>query len=138
MLTKLRVANVVIVNVKDNQIKYRIMKDIKNIKKPMIIVDLTNIESCEDIKFEFNRAKAKAGVPLTDTEINSVVAYGAHLALDVIDQFCEQYQAVQTIEITDKKQIKQAIKAIESILKPKTPWYKKLWNWVKKPFTKKK
>ena len=138
MLTILHVANVVIINVKDNQIKYRIMKTLKNIKKPMIIVDLTNIESCEDIKFEFNRAKAKAGVPLTDTEINSVVAYGAHLALDVIDQFCEQYQAVQTVEITDKKQIKQAIKAIESILKPKTPWYKKLWNWVKKPFTKKK
>ena len=114
------------------------MKTLKNIKKPMIIVDLTNIESCEDIKFEFNRAKAKAGVPLTDAEINSVVAYGAHLALDVIDQFCEQYQAVQTVEITDKKQIKKAIKAIENILKPKTPWYKKLWNWVKKPFTKKK
>ena len=114
------------------------MKTLKNIKKPMIIVDLTNVESCEDIKFEFSRAKAKAGVPLTDAEIDSVVAYGAQLALDVIDQFCEQYQAIHTVEITDKKKIKQAIKAIENILKPKTPWYKKLWNWVKKPFTKKK
>jgi len=114
------------------------MKDIKSTKKPIIVVDLTNIESCEDIKFEFTRAKAKAGVALTDAEINSVVAYGAHLALDVIDQFCEQYRQISTVEITDKKQIKQAIKAIENILKPKTPWYKKLWNWVKKPFTKKK
>ncbi len=111
----------------------------KKINKPTIIVDLTNIESCEDIKFEFTRAKAKAGVPLTEAEINSVVAYGAHLTLDVIDQFCEQYKMMYTaVEINDKKQIKKAIKAIESIIKPKTPWYKKLWNWVKKPFTKKK
>ena len=111
----------------------------KKINKPTIIVDLTNIESCEDIKFEFTRAKAKAGVPLTDAEINSVVAYGAHLTLDVIDQFCNQYQKMYpAIEIKDKKQVQKAIKAIESILKPKTPWYKKLWKWVKKPFTKKK
>ena len=135
MLTKLHVANVVIVNVRDNQTKYRTMKTIKNTKP--IIVDLTNVESCEDIRFEFTRAKAKAGVPLTDAEINSVVAYGANIALNTIDQFCEQFQAV-SVEIKDKKQIKKAIKAIESIIKPKTPWYKKAWNWVKKPFTKKK
>ena len=48
----------------------------KNIKKPVIIVDLTNIETTDDIRFEFTRAKAKAGVPLTDLEINQVVAYG--------------------------------------------------------------
>ncbi len=135
MLTKLHVANVVIVNVQDNQTKYRTMKTIKNTKP--IIVDLTNVESCEDIRFEFTRAKAKAGVPLTDAEINSVVAYGANIALNTIDQFCEQFQAVSVV-IKDKKQIKKAIKAIESIIKPKTPWYKKAWNWVKKPFTKKK
>lgn len=110
----------------------------KNIKKPVIIVDLTNIESCDDIRFEFTRAKAKAGVPLTDQEINQVIAYGAKLALDTIDQFCEQYVSeFQSVSITDKKQIKKAIKAIESIIKPKTPWYKKVWNWMKKPFVKK-
>ena len=111
----------------------------KKFNKPTIIVDLTQAETCEDVRFEFNRAKAKAGVPLTDAEINSVVAYGATLALDTIDQFCEKYQMMYpAIEIKDKKQVQKAIKAIESIIKPKTPWYKKLWNWVKKPFTKKK
>ena len=114
------------------------MKTKKN-NKPTIIVDLTQAETCEDVRFEFTRAKAKAGVPLTEAEINSVIAYGAHLALDTIDSFCEQFAAeCQTVKITDKKQVKKAIKAIESIIKPKTPWYKKLWNWVKKPFTKKK
>ena len=109
----------------------------KNIKKPVIIVDLTNIESCDDIRFEFTRAKAKAGVPLTDQEINQVVGYGAKFALSVIDQFCAQYVSeFNSVNITDKKQIKKAIKAIESIIKPKTPWYKKVWNWMKKPFTK--
>ena len=107
-------------------------------RKPVIVVDLTKVETADDIRFEFTRAKAKAGVPLTDQEINQVVAYGAHLALDTIDQFCEQYAAeFQSVKITDKKQIKKAIKAIESILKPKTPWYKKVWNWMKKPFVKK-
>ena len=112
------------------------MKAKKN-NKPTIIVDLTQAETCEDVRFEFTRAKAKAGVPLTDAEINSVVAYGANIALNTIDQFCEQFQTV-SVEIKDKKQIKKAIKAIESIIEPKTPWYKKVWNWVKKPFTKKK
>lgn len=111
----------------------------KKINKSTIIVDLTQTETCEDVRFEFTRAKAKAGVPLTDAEINSVVAYGATLALDTIDSFCEQYQTMYpTIEIKDKKQVKKAIEAIENILKPKTPWYKKVWNWMKKPFTKKK
>lgn len=110
----------------------------KNIKKPMVIVDLTKVETCDDIRFEFTRAKAKAGLPLTDQEINQVVAYGAHLALETIDQFCEQYASeFQSVRITDKKQIKKAIKAIESIIKPKTPWYKRVWNWMKKPFVKK-
>jgi hypothetical protein len=107
-------------------------------RKPVIVVDLTKVETCDDIRFEFTRAKAKAGVPLTDAEINQVIAYGAKLALDTIDSFCEQYVSeFQAVSITDKKQIKKAIKAIESIIRPKTPWYKKVWNWMKKPFTKK-
>lgn len=113
------------------------MKNTKN-TKPVIVVDLTTVETCDDIRFEFIRAKAKAGVPLTEQEINQVIAYGARLALDTIDSFCEQYvNEFETVRLTDKKQIKKAIKAIESIIKPKTPWYKKVWNWMKKPFTKK-
>lgn len=105
-------------------------------KKSMIVVDLTKVETCDDIQFEFTRAKAKAGVPLTDQEINQVVAYGAHLALEVIDQFCDQFSA-QAVVIKDKKQIKKAIKMIEKIVAPKKPWYKRFWGWIKKPFSKK-
>lgn len=108
----------------------------KNIKKPTIVVDLTNAESYKDVQFEFVRGKAKAGYPLTDQEINQVVAYGAGLALDAIDSFLAQFYAV-SVELKDKKQIKKAIKTIESMLCPKTPWYKKVWNWFKKPFVKK-
>ena len=104
--------------------------------KPTIIVDLTNVESCEDIRFEFTRAKAKAGQPLTETEINQVVAYGAHLALDTIDQFLAQFTA-QSVVLKDQKQIKKAVKAIEKIIAPKKPWYKRFWGWIKKPFVKK-
>ena len=111
----------------------------KNVNKPMIIVDLTKVETCDDIQFEFTRAKAKAGKPLTDQEINQVVRYGAHLALELIDQFCDEYSSKwERVEIKDQKQIKKAIEIIEKMMKPKKDaWYKRVWNWVKKPFVKK-
>lgn len=113
------------------------MKKTNKNTKPVIVVDLTDIEDYRDVQFEFTRGKAKAGYPLTDQEINAVVAYGAHLALDTIDAFLSQF-SMQYIELTDKKQIKKAIKAIEKLIKPKKqPWYKHFWNWVKKPFVKK-
>lgn len=111
------------------------MKKTNKNTKQAIVVDLTNAESYRDVQFEFTRGKAKAGYPLTDQEINQVIAYGAHLALDTIDSFLSSQ--FYTVELKDKKQIKKAIKTIKSILKPKTPWYKKVWNWIKKPFVKK-
>ena len=141
-LKRLQRAHVVIVVAKvhfeDNHLKYTYMKAKKN-SKPMILVDLTKVETCDDIRFEFTRAKAKAGAPLTEQEINQVVAYGAHLALELIDQFCDQYAAKwEKVELKDQKQIKKAIKMIEKMIAPKKePWYKRFWNWVKKPFVKK-
>ena len=112
---------------------------VKNVNKPMIIVDLTKVETCDDIRFEFTRAKAKAGQPLTDSEIDQVVCYGARLALDTLDQFCAQYASlINTVKLEDKKQIKKAIKAIKKLIEPKKqPWYKRFWGWIKKPFVKK-
>jgi hypothetical protein len=112
------------------------MKKTINNTKPTMIVDLTKVESCNDIRFEFTRAKAKAGIPLTDQEINQVVAYGAHLALNMIEQFFEQF-TVEKFTVDNKRDAKDIIKAIEKAIKPKTPWYKKVWNWIKKPFVKK-
>lgn len=114
------------------------MKNVKKNTKPTIIVDLTKVESCEDIRFEFIRAKAKAGVALTESEINQVIAYGAHLTLDAIDSLCNQFASdIVRVKITDKKQIKQLKKMVKSVVEPKTPWYKKVWNWIKSPFVKK-
>lgn len=110
-------------------------KTIKN-TKPVMIVDLTNVESCDDIRFEFTRAKAKAGIPLTDQEIDQVVAYGAHMALNMIEQFFEQF-TVEKFTVARESDAKDIIKAINKAIKPKTPWYKKVWNWIKKPFVKK-
>lgn len=112
------------------------MKKTINNTKPTMIVDLTKAESCDDIRFEFTRAKAKAGIPLTDQEINQVVAYGAHLALNMIEQFFEQF-TVEKFTVDRKRDAKNIIKAIEKAIKPKTPWYKKVWNWIKSPFVKK-
>lgn len=112
------------------------MKNVKKNTKPTIIVDLTKAETCDDIRFEFTRAKAKAGIPLTDQEINQVVAYGARLTLNMIDQFFDQF-TIEKFTIDCKRDTKNIIKAIEKAIKPKTPWYKKVWNWMKKPFVKK-
>ena len=107
-------------------------------RKPVIVVDLTKVETCDDVRFEFTRAKAKAGVPLTDAEINQVIGYGACLTLDAIDSLCKQFASdITRIKITDKKQIKQLKKIVKSAIEPKTPWYKKVWNWIKSPFVKK-
>lgn len=103
--------------------------------KPTIVVDLTNAESYKDVQFEFTRGKSKAGYPLTDQEIDQVVYYGASLALDAMNQFLKQGRV--NIFTVDSRNVKKVIEAIEKVIKPKTPWYKKVWNWIKKPFVKK-
>ena len=109
--------------------KYRIMK--KTNKIPYV-VNLTEAETPEDVAFEFARGKAKAGIALSEAEVMSMVAYGAKLTMEAIDDALIDMQPI-SFQTTDKKKIEKVIK----ILMPKEPWYKRFWKWLKKPFTKK-
>lgn len=78
-------------------------------------VNLDEIETLGDIDAVFALGKHNAGLPLSDKELMSIVEWvidNIHPAIT----FC-------TIECAKCK---------------KLPWYKRFWNWLKKPFTKSK
>lgn len=112
----------------------------KNTKKADFIVDLTEIEDINDIKFEVIRGKALAGVKITDDDIYFLVKMGLMMTCDLINDAIDtliENQVVTTIN--DPELINDVKNLIENRIAPKKePWYKRFWNWVKKPFTKKK
>ena len=103
----------------------------KNTKKPTFIVDLTNIECCEDIRFEFVKAKATQGVAVSKEDIEFIVNYGANLAINLIDSYIAKFcDANSVVQITDKNVVKDIVKYVEKKIVKKEPWYKRLWKWV--------
>ena len=106
----------------------------KNIKtKPAFIVNLTDIECPEDVVDAFVRAKINAGVPITMNEYESTISSVVKLTIEAI----EECQPTPTV-INDDKLFKKLTKILINATKKKEPWYKRVWNWVKKPFCKKK
>ena len=111
----------------------------KTTKKPAFIVDLTNIDSCEDIQFEFTRGKVKAGIAITEDELYNLVDYGSKLTLNMIDSALNTYCEVnKPVIITDEKLVGKISKFVIKQITPKKPWYKKLFGWIKNPFKKNK
>lgn len=106
-------------------------------KKPKFIVDLTKAETCEDIKFEFIKAKATNGVAITEDEILFLVNLGAKIAMEYIDKCITELEA-NTVKIKDNKLFNELEKLLEKATKPKKPWYKRAFGWIKNPFKKKK
>ena len=111
----------------------------KNIKtKPAFIVNLTNVENCDDIKFEFIRAKATQGVAITEDDITWLVMLGVKITGDIINDINEEYEK-NIIRIQDDKlfdKLEDVLK--EATGKKKKPWYKRFWGWIKHPFKKNK
>lgn len=108
--------------------------------KPAFIVDLTNVTCPEDIQFEVIKAKAMQGVKITKDEVEALVRYGVNMTLELIDECMEEKRKQwQMVEIcNDPKKIGKIVDYIEKTVTPKDPWYKRAWNWLKKPFSKKK
>ena len=109
----------------------------KNTKKYTFVVDLTEAETAADMYDAFIEAKIQAGLPITEVEMIRAKAHIASLMIDAIDDVVTSVDAnVQKIE--DDKLVKDLVKLIDKHLNKKDPWYKRFWNWLKKPFTKKK
>lgn len=105
--------------------------------KPKFIVDLTKVETCEDIKFEFIKAKATQGVAITEDDILFLVNLGAEIALEYIDKCIDEINK-QTIKIQDDKLFDELTNLLKKATQPKKPWYKRFWSWITKPFKKNK
>ena len=128
---------IVVKNVKDNQIKYKIMKKTST-NKPAFIVDLTNINTCEDIQFEFIRGKVRSGISITEQELYNLINYGSHLTLEMIDSALDKYcEIAKPFVITDNKLVEKISKLVIKEITPKKPWYKRMFGWIKNPFKKK-
>lgn len=124
----------VTVKVVNQNIKYKTMKK-DNIK---FVVNLTDVETCDDIQLEFIKGKALAGVAITEDEFKFIVQYGAQLAFDTIDACLEAFlKSDKYTKIEDDKLAQDILKLIEKSVKPKKPWYKRFWGWLTKPFKKK-
>lgn len=116
------------VKVVNQNIKYKTMKK-DNIK---FVVNLTDVETCDDIQLEFIKGKAIAGVAITEDEFKFIVQYGAQLAFDTIDACLEAFlKSDKYTKIEDDKLAQDILKLIEKSVKPKKkPWYKRLWAWI--------
>ena len=99
-------------------------KQIKT-KKPEVIVNLTDAETPEDVRYSFIMAKARAGVAITEQDVDWLINVGAKAIAEVII-------------VERNKLYNQLVKTFDKAVNPKEPWYKRFWNWLKKPFTKKK
>lgn len=94
--------------------------------KPLFIADLTEAETPEDVKFEFIRAKAKAGVKLTDDEIMWLVKLGSNITIEVIDEHVTKMKPIAQFDNVSKEKVDKIFK----ILTKKEPWYKRFWKWI--------
>jgi CTP:phosphocholine cytidylyltransferase-like protein len=98
----------------------------KKSTKYTFIADLTNAHDPEDVKFEFIRGKAKAGVKLTDEEIMWLVKLGSKITLEAIEESMTKMKPVACFDNVDANKVKKIVK----ILTKKEPWYKRFWNWI--------
>lgn len=115
------------------------MKNTKEKKatKPTIVVDLTKVETTNDIADAFINAKANAGVALTKVDLVTAKAIIADRIFSELNEIVNCFEETIPV-IEDDKLARDIIKLVEKRVTKKQPWYKRAWNWIKKPFVKKK
>lgn len=89
----------------------------QNTKKPLFIVDLTNIERGSDVSYEFSKAKVRAGIAIDKNEFDAIV-YTTYLdAINSCDTVVAYLSILAGLTNNAEKQ-------------KKTPWYKKIFRWL--------
>lgn len=110
----------------------------KKITKPKFIVDLTKAETYQDVLIEFAIAKTKAGVPITEDELNAIIKGSCDT---MVDQLFRSNNAVLmeetgriiplTLRTLRKNDVeKQEIPAptTEEVKEKKPGFFKRIWN----------
>lgn len=103
-------------------------KTTKNVK-PAFIVDLTEAEDSADVMYAFANARFEAGIPLEQRDYDIIVAVSTNTAIEMVSDLAKgifEFETIMLGEVCKK-----------CLLAKKEPWYKRLWNWIKKPFCKK-
>ena len=89
-------------------------KSVKKTKKPEFIVNAYNVETANDININVVYAKVRAGKPITESELDSVIINYTRKAVD--------FMAVMTAAIWCSD--------ASCVCPKKQPWYKRFWNWL--------
>jgi hypothetical protein len=87
--------------------------------KPLFVVDITNVETCEDMRLAFLRAKATSGAGISNDDFEYILGYDYKVlsdevlnTLDTIIDVCNDILTSKVCRVN------------------KTPWYKRFWNWI--------
>lgn len=91
------------------------MKNTNKTKKYSYIVNCDDIEVLADIEPVWALAKHGAGLPITDDELTAII--------------------VRAYELNGPK---MTVQICQCTRKKATPWYKRVWNFLTKPFKKNK
>lgn len=114
------------------------MKNTNKTTNTALIVDLTTVKSPADVTDAFILAKVNAGIPITNTELVTFKLNTVDRIIDYINYLTSEFDSNVTY-IEDDELAKTLLNEINKALnKKKAPWYKRFWNWVKKPFSRKK
>lgn len=110
------------------------MKKNKN-TKPLYVVNLTDIETADDVKLSYIHAKTESGVAIDKDDVAWLVALGAKITCDVIDESIANRNK-NVIKIEDDSLYNKLEDILVKAIAPKQPWYKRAWRWITKPFRK--
>lgn len=118
------------------------MKNIANSKiakkeiRPIIRIDMSRIETLDDINWVFAEAKLEAGLSINLIEVESIVNQLQYEVQKIIDFIHDDYEIViSTINHELNNAIAENLKLLKELTLAKRPWYKKLWHSLKYAFT---
>ena len=106
--------------VDDNLNKYTTMKKTtkKKTVKPDFLVDCVNVETVNDVYTNTTVAKVRAGKPITEEELDGYAKNAVRCTLDDVIPAMMVAMGTACCEFCGAKK--------------KQPWYKRLWNWIRR------
>lgn len=96
-------------------------------KKPEYFVDLTDVKTPNDVYVEFALAKQKAGKPITDDELETIIGYAIYRTLNTVRKVVSELPYKEINIEGDEKLVLDA-KGNISVKKPNI--FRRFWNWI--------
>ena len=121
--------------IRENNIKMKkvIKKPVKKTVKPVVVTNLTNVETVNDLYREHIRAKVRAGKPITTEELELAEDYAVTEAIDdLASSVVETFLSIPytQFEVKDGEKLVFDENGKVSIKKPNI--FKRAWNWLRR------